>query len=217
MALDPRIEAVRAKYELSRDDFWELPQKKGAWLVKHAALEVVAVKAGIIFDNPVIIEADTVNGIAALSVAGMIGDRREWATGEASPKNNKNAYPWAMAEKRAKDRVTLKLCGIHGLVYSEDESDDFKAPAAIPRISAFRAKQLLKTDVLLGIIDNASPRQLKELEDAFAGDLSFLPGNWIDGFRERMDARRQQLSGDVEPPPTPDQTLDRQYAETMRE
>jgi hypothetical protein len=90
-------------------------------------------------------------------------------------------------------------------------------PQSIPRISAFRAKQLLKTDVLLGIIDNASPRQLKELEEAFAGDLSFLPGNWIDGFRERMDARRQQLSGDVEPTPTPDQPLDRQFAETMRE
>jgi hypothetical protein len=220
MALDPRVEAVRAKYELARDDFWELPQKKGAWLVKHAALEVVAVKAGIIFDNPVIIEADGANGIAALSVAGSIGDRREWATGEASPKNNRNAYPWAMAEKRAKDRVTLKLAGIHGLVYSEDESDDFKAPApvvGIPKISAYRAKQILRTDVLLGIIDAASPRQLKELEDAFAGDLSFLPGNWIDGFRERMDQRRKQLDGDHEAPPSPDQTLDRQYAETMRE
>jgi hypothetical protein len=56
-----------------------------------------------------------------------MGNRVEWATGEASPKNNKNGYPWAMAEKRAKDRVVLKLVGIHGLVYSEDEADDFKA------------------------------------------------------------------------------------------
>ncbi len=31
-----------------------------------------------------------------------------------------------MAEKRAKDRVILKLAGIHGLVYSEEEADDFK-------------------------------------------------------------------------------------------
>ena len=31
-----------------------------------------------------------------------------------------------MAEKRAKDRVILKLAGIHGDAYSEEESDDFK-------------------------------------------------------------------------------------------
>jgi hypothetical protein len=42
--------------------------------------------------------------------------------GEASPDNNRNPYPVAMAEKRAKSRVTLMLVGgyKHGL-YSEDE------------------------------------------------------------------------------------------------
>jgi hypothetical protein len=34
----------------------------------------------------------------------------------------------AMAEKRAKDRVTLKLLHAHGALYSEDEADDFKRP-----------------------------------------------------------------------------------------
>ncbi len=119
--LDPRIEAVRDQYGLEASDFWELPQKKGTWVAKHSALEVAAAKAGIMFDNPIIIEANSEAGIAVLSVAGLMNDRREWATGEASPKNNRNAYPWAMAEKRAKDRVILKLIGIHGLVYSEDE------------------------------------------------------------------------------------------------
>jgi hypothetical protein len=119
--LDPRIEAVRVQYGLDASDFWELPQKKGTWVAKHSALEVAAAKAGIQFDNPTIIEANSEAGIAVLSVRGEMGDRFEWSTGEASPKNNKNAYPWAMAEKRAKDRVILKLIGIHGLVYSEDE------------------------------------------------------------------------------------------------
>lgn len=126
--LDPRIEAVRAKYELSRDDFWQIPQNK-QWVCKHAALEVVATKANVEWDAPQIIQADTSGGIAVMVASGKMGTRVEWATGEASPKNNKNAYPWAMAEKRAKDRVVLKLVGIHGLVYSEDEADDFKAPA----------------------------------------------------------------------------------------
>lgn len=120
MSLEPRIEAVRARYGLEHSDFWQIPQNK-QWVCKHAALEVVATKAGIVWLPPQIIEAATADGIAVLAVSGKMGDRVEWSTGEASPKNNKNSYPWAMAEKRAKDRVVLKLAGIHGLVYSEDE------------------------------------------------------------------------------------------------
>lgn len=130
MALDPRIEAIRERYGLDRSDFWELPQKKGTWLVKHAALEIVAAKAGIEFTMPQIIEANGGEGIAAVCVSGELDGRSVWSIGECSPKNNKNAYPWAMAEKRAIDRVILKLIGIHGLVYSEDEADFDRAPAA---------------------------------------------------------------------------------------
>lgn len=128
MALDPRIEAVRDAYGLAVEDFWKIPQN-GQWVCKHAALEVVATKANVEWSAPQIIEAKTEAGVAVLAVTGKMGARVEWATGEASPKNNKNSYPWAMAEKRAKDRVVLKLVGIHGLVYSEDEADDFKQPA----------------------------------------------------------------------------------------
>lgn len=130
--LDPRIEAIRVQYDLSASDFWELPQKKGTWIAKHSALEVVATKANIVWTKLEIIESDTANGIAVMAVGGKLGEREEWSTGEASPKNNKNAYPWAMAEKRAKDRVVLKLSGIAGLVYSEDEADDFKQPLDDP-------------------------------------------------------------------------------------
>lgn len=128
--LDPRVEAVRVKYDLDAADFWQIPQNK-QWVCKHAALEVVATKANIEWAAPQIIEADTAAGIAVLAVTGKMGSRVEWSTGEASPKNNKNGYPWAMAEKRAKDRVVLKLVGIHGLVYSEDEmpADHVGVPA----------------------------------------------------------------------------------------
>jgi hypothetical protein len=125
--LDERIEIVRKQYNLSKDDFWKLPQGRDVWLVKHAALEVVAAKAGITFDMPEILEAKSADGVAAICVRGVYGDRAIWSIGEASPKNCKNAYPWAIAEKRAIDRVILKLIGLHGLVYSEEESDDFRA------------------------------------------------------------------------------------------
>lgn len=128
-ALDPRIEAIRKEYGLSASDFWELPQRKGTWIAKHSALEVAAAKAGITFAAPIILEADGVAKSAALCVTGTFKDRSEWSVGEASPANNKNAYPFAMAEKRGKDRVILKLLGLNGLAYSEDEADDFKGSA----------------------------------------------------------------------------------------
>lgn len=124
--LDPRIEVIRERYGLDAADFWELPQKKGTWVAKHAALEIAAVKAGIVFDMPVIVEQNAAGLITSMIVQGVMGDRTEWATGETNPSNyhvsgRQPSYPWAMAEKRAKDRVILKLIGIHGLVYSEDE------------------------------------------------------------------------------------------------
>lgn len=144
MALDPRIEAVREQYGLSSDDFWQIPQNK-QWVCKHAALEIVATKANVEWAAPQIIQADTANGIAVLSVSGKMGDRVEWSTGEASPKNNKNSYPWAMAEKRAKDRVVLKLAGIHGLVYSEDEMPNAEEPRTADRRSEQGRRETAKS------------------------------------------------------------------------
>jgi hypothetical protein len=220
MALDPRIEAIREKYGLSRDDFWELPQKKGTWLVKHAALEVVAAKAGVLFDMPQVLEASGAEGSAAVCVRGELGDRWEWSIGEASPKNSRNAYPWAMAEKRAKDRVILKLTGIHGLVYSEEEmsGEDRSAPqaAAPATISSYRAKQLLKTDVLLEEIDTAKDaKRCDELEKLFKNELAFLPPNWTTQFLDRLALRRAELDKPVNAAIAANESLDRQFAETI--
>jgi hypothetical protein len=125
--LDPKIEAVREKYGLSDDDFWQIPQNK-QWVCKHAALEIVAVKAKIEFEAPQVIEANAPELVTSMVVVGHMGDRVEWSTGETNPTNyvvrgKQPAYPWAMSEKRAKDRVILKLVGLHGFVYSEDEGD----------------------------------------------------------------------------------------------
>ena len=62
-----------------------------------------------------------------------MGDKNCVTFGESSPTNTKQAYPVAMAEKRAKARAVLTLAGLyeHG-VMSEDESDDFKSKKALP-------------------------------------------------------------------------------------
>lgn len=223
MPLDPRIETIREKYGLDNADFWELPQKKGTWLVKHSALEIVAAKAGIRFDMPQILEAKGAEGAAAVCVQGQMGDRFEWSIGEASAKNSKNAYPWAMAEKRAKDRVILKLSGIHGLVYSEDEMSGGdrapEAPAAPMQISSYLAKKIFKTDAVLADIDTAKTlKRCDELEAMMTAELAFLPGNWLDAFRERIRLRRIDLNEGITPPTaaeTANAALDRQYSETI--
>ena len=100
---------------------------KVAWIAYHKFLERAAQMAGITFDEPKVLNLEPTE--IALYVNGKKGDFSAWAIGEASAGNltptSKN-YRWAMAEKRAKDRVILKLLGIAGDMYSEEEADEFK-------------------------------------------------------------------------------------------
>ena len=98
----------------------------GTFVLLHKALEKVAAHKGVTFEPPQIVESDVANKNAVMIVTGHLGEKTEWSIGEAAPYNNKNSYPYAMAEKRAKDRVILKLVGLHGDVYSEEEADAFK-------------------------------------------------------------------------------------------
>lgn len=115
------------RYKVSFDEVWLIP-KSSNYAIKHKAIERVAAEQGIVFDDPQIATRDYENGGVCMLVKGRMGDRETWSFGEASPlnlrKNEKMAlYPWAMAEKRAKDRVALKLLDIHGAIYSEEELD----------------------------------------------------------------------------------------------
>lgn len=114
------------KFSIAHDEIWEVHGT--SWVVKHKALERVAAEQKIVWGMPTMIETSAEKGIVALCVTGTLGERSEWSIGEAAPKNNKNAYPYAMAEKRAKDRVILKLLTVHGELFSEDEADELKRP-----------------------------------------------------------------------------------------
>lgn len=123
--IDPLLAAVLTEYDCDpKTDVWNC---HGVWVAYHRTLEKIAAKADITFYPPTVIESNGKDGVVAICVTGLMGDKTEWSFGEAAPKNNKNSYPYAMAEKRAKDRVIIKLVGLHG-IYSEEEADDFKAP-----------------------------------------------------------------------------------------
>ena len=103
----------------------------GTPVALHKALEQVAAHQGITFDAPKIVESDPALRSCVLIVTGRLKDKSEWSIGEAMPINidrgsHKQSYPYAMAEKRAKDRVILKLIGVAGFVYSEAEAAAFE-------------------------------------------------------------------------------------------
>ena len=44
------IEELAKKYELTKDDFWELRKNSGKWIITHNACEKIAITEGIIFE-----------------------------------------------------------------------------------------------------------------------------------------------------------------------
>jgi hypothetical protein len=125
---DKQIADILAKYgEPVAGNVWRV---QGQAVIYHKALERIAAQAKIRFDAPTVLRAE--RDEAVLLVTGHMGERAEWSIGEALVNVNyrvsgrQAAYVYAMAEKRAKDRVILKLIELHGLVYSEEEADEFK-------------------------------------------------------------------------------------------
>ena len=115
--IDPIIKEVLDRYGIDpRRALWDC---HGTWIIYHKYVEMIAAKAGATLDLPTVVHADPGKQLVVILVSGKLGEREEWSFGEAAPKNNKNAYPFAMAEKRAKDRVILKLVGLAGHVYTD--------------------------------------------------------------------------------------------------
>ena len=164
--LPDSIRQIGEKFGLKSADMWDC---HGTWVAYHRALERIAAEQKISFQPPTVLEAEGPR--VAICVFGSLGDQTEWSIGEAAPGNNKNAYPWAMAEKRAKDRVILKLLGLHGLVYSEEEADDFKpgkpeAPKLLPRASVQTEDRLDWSD-LIDVPPGTVTRNAAQSREAF--------------------------------------------------
>lgn len=133
--IDSMVERILEKYGIDPiDALWPCTKTvkktgvtKTTWVIYHRYCEQIAARAGIMFQDPEIIVND-VDGeegkrTVVLLVRGQLGWVKEWSYGEASPKTTFLPYVFAIAEKRAKDRVILKLAGFHGMVYSDVEED----------------------------------------------------------------------------------------------
>jgi len=196
--LEPRIEAIRKEYGLSQDDFWQIKQNK-QWVCKHAALEVVAAKAGIEWLEPRIIEMNATGLVTSLIVTGKLGNRVEWSIGETNPTNysvtgKQPAYPWAMSEKRGKDRVILKLSGVHGLLYSDAEMD---APSS--HIDAQGEASEVVSDSTAKLVFPALQSELQgcatrsQLDGAWSRWLPVIV-HWSESMQQNCEDVRQQMT-----------------------
>jgi hypothetical protein len=202
------------KYKVDSDEIWEV--HGSTWVVKHKALERVAAEVGIVWDKPELKVCDMAAGFCAVLISGKLGERVEFSFGEASPKNNKNSYPVAMAEKRAKDRVILKLLTAHGGLYSESEADEFMEPKRqnphvtraadvydeisddIPTVDA--PKMLVKNSrpAYAALVKEMQriqdPQELFEWGQAKAEEIHALSGEWPVHFKGEYTKHKQSIT-----------------------
>lgn len=209
--IDGKLKEILTKFHPDpRSAVWDC---HGKWVAYHAALEEIARNAKITFDAPQVLEANGPAKCAAICVTGRInGHAMEWSIGEAAPSNNKNGYPFAMAEKRAKDRVILKLIGLHGMVYSEEEADDFKgegpkpdvAPALAPAPSTddpdmAKAKEIYKR-VKLALQNAKSTKVVDDILKVNAADLKTIRDDFTESYDNLMtlaETRKHDLTDGV--------------------
>jgi hypothetical protein len=105
--------------------------KEDVFKHKHYTIITRAGIDKIMAVNDIEIQYDIVNlsddhSHCLIKALGKRGEKIIQTFGECTPKNNSNAYPVAMAEKRAKSRIVLMLAGFYELgIFGEDEADDF--------------------------------------------------------------------------------------------
>ena len=122
MKIDPIVKDILQELKFNPSEcLWE---KHGATCMKHRYIEIAGQEKGVIIESLDEVEKNSAEGVVAIKCTASLGKSKVITYGEATPKNNKNGYPYAMAEKRAIDRAILKLIGIHGFVYSDDAVDD---------------------------------------------------------------------------------------------
>lgn len=162
MSADDAIRSVLKEYGEDFNDKGTVWRVQGTAVISHKALERIAAKAGIKYALPTIIRSE--RDEAVLLVSGTLGERMEWSIGEALVNANyrvsgrQAAYVWAMAEKRAKDRVILKLVSLHGLAYSEEEADEFKKGGQLREEAPEpTASQLMAEGMIEALMKRAGP------------------------------------------------------------
>lgn len=153
MPLDAAKKLLKEAGLNENEALWHHGQS-GQWIMKHWAVERLAAHKKVTLDRPEIITSDPTNKTAVICVVGHYNDCTEWSIGEAAPYNTTQQYPFAMAEKRAKDRVVLKLLNLHGEVFSDQESDEWRDSWTGPVTKTKLQEAIAKYIKMMGAADS---------------------------------------------------------------
>tara|TARA_B100001093_G_scaffold286057_1_gene273255 strand:- start:200 stop:574 length:375 start_codon:yes stop_codon:yes gene_type:complete len=124
MSNTDELRALSAKYDMHPDHFHKDP--RGFVIMTRRGVEHLQakIKATVRFST-VAEYSDPKDGRYCIKAYAKCEIGQVETFGEASKSNNRNAYPIAMAEKRALSRAILKLAGFYTAgVYGEDEIDE---------------------------------------------------------------------------------------------
>ena len=115
------LKALSERYEMRADHFHKDP--RGFVIMTRRGVEHVQAKIKAVVTFETVPEySDPTEGRYCVKAYAKCEIGQVETYGEVSKSNNRNAYPIAMAEKRALSRAVLKLAGFYQLeVYSEDE------------------------------------------------------------------------------------------------
>lgn len=115
------LKALSARYEMRPDHFHKDP--RGFVIMTRRGVEHVQAKIKAVVAFSTVPEwSDATDGRYVVKAHAKCEIGQVETFGEVSKSNNRNAYPIAMAEKRALSRAILKLAGFYQLeVYGEDE------------------------------------------------------------------------------------------------
>lgn len=184
---------IRALFEkhkatLGERDVWHV---QGQPVIKHSALERLAVAINIQWVKVEVIRNE--RDEAVVLVYGKRGDKEyvEFSFGEAviglnyRVSGKQAAYVWAMAEKRAKDRVIIKLADLHG-AYSSEDTFELDEPAQIQKPSPVE-------------IDNTSDRTLANALIATLDKAESQPdlARWFTDNRATIEGLPEALRDEV--------------------
>ena len=131
MTKSEKLNALYKKYNLTKDDYFK---HKFYTIITRSGIDKIQAQAGIDIEYQLKYNSADNKCVIIQAFASMdtlMDNVRIQTFGEASPSNTTNAYPVAMAEKRAMSRAVLKLTGFYSLqVFGEDEADEFKRGGA---------------------------------------------------------------------------------------
>lgn len=188
----PEVGKILKQFGLDpRDSLWDC---HGTWILLHKACQTIQHKLGIVFGEPKILHMDMDKKQVVIQVfAQDKNGQTRFEIGEATPANNKNAYPVAMAVKRAEDKAIIHLAKLreHG-IYSSEEADEFKTKPVNGNQKEFADR----IKVLISEATNAS--QVKNIVKGHRPELRDLPVAEKNRIKKLHDEKIMEMKGEAQ-------------------